>query len=191
MLLACRLTLPLAALVLLLAAAPASTRYVVEGQGSDVSARVAFFGIASKTARFPDISGEVRIDHAHPQDLSIDVTIDARTLQAPDSITLGRLKGEKFFWIEKYPTIRFVGNRMAMRDATSGSVAGELTARGVTRPVTLDIAFDRAPASAEPGEALALTGTTTIDRREFGMTSYSLIVGKKVDITIKARMIPG
>lgn len=186
---ACRFTLPLVA-ALVLAAAPASTRYVVEGQDSNVSAKVAFFGIASKTARFPDISGEVRLDRERPQDLAIDVTIDARTLQAPDSITLGRLKGEKFFWVEKYPTIRFVGTHMSMHDSTGGEVAGELTARGVTRPVTLDISFDQAPASAMPGDALALTGTTTIDRREFGMTSYSLIVGKKVDITIKARMIP-
>lgn len=179
------------AAILLLATAPAATRYLVEAQASDVSAKVGFFGIASKTARFPDISGEVRLDRERPQDLAIDVTINARTLQAPDKVTLERLKGEKFFWVDKYPKVRFKGSKMELADEASGTVAGELTARGVTRPVTLAVSFDRPLGSVAPGEALKLTGTTTINRRDFGMTSYSLIVGKNVDITIKARMVPG
>lgn len=74
-----------------------------------------------------------------------------------------------------------------MKDATHGQAQGELTARGVTRPIMLGVTFDRAP---RPGETLALTGTTTIDRRDFGMTAYSFIVARKVDITIMARMVP-
>lgn len=183
--------LKLSLVALLLAAAPASMRYRIVSAGSDVSAKVAFLGLASKSARFPDISGEVRLDRDRPQDLVIDVTIDARTLQAPDPVTLGRLKGEKFFWVEKHPTIHFTGSQMKLTGDASGTVMGNLTARGVTRPVSLAVSFDRTPASASPNDILSLTGTTTIDRREFGMTSYSLIVGRNVDITIKARIVPG
>ena len=77
-----------------------------------------------------------------------------------------------------------------MRDADSGSITGQLTARGVSRPVTLAVDFDAPLAAKPPGEPIALTATTTIDRRDFGMTSYALIVGRKVDITIRARMVP-
>ena len=55
----------------------------------------------------------------------------------------------------------------------------------------LQVTFDTPPRDVETGAPLRLTGTTTIDRREFGMTAYSLIVGKKVDIEIRARMTPG
>ena len=43
---------------------------------------------------------------------------------------------------------------------------------------------------AQAGKPVSFTGTTTIDRREYGMKSYQLIVGNKVDITLKARMVP-
>jgi polyisoprenoid-binding protein YceI len=65
-----------------------------------------------------------------------------------------------------------------------------VTARGVTRPARLTVTFDVPPASVTGREPIALTATTTIDRRQFGMTAYPLIVGRKVTIRIRARMVP-
>lgn len=172
------------------AAAPAGTGYVVDQAGSNVSAKVAFLGLGSKTAGFPSLSGSARLSPSDPTQIDLDVKIDARALSAPDKSTRERLKGEKFFWVEKYPTVRFQGNRMVLKDGRNGTVQGSLTARGVTKPVTLAIAFDSPPAKARPGEAITLTGTTTINRYDFGMKSYSLIVGKTVNITLKARLRP-
>ena len=177
--------------LLLLAAAPGPIRYIVDTEATSVSAKVAFLGLASKTAQFPKVTGGATLSPADPQSMRLDVTLDARALQAPDRVTLRRLRGEKFFWVEKYPTVRFRGTGLELTDARRGHVDGQLTARGVTRPVRLNITFDTPPRDAEAGGPLRLTGTTTIDRREFGMTAYSLIVGKKVDIEIRARMTPG
>ncbi|MFA6219102.1 MAG: YceI family protein [Erythrobacter sp.] len=179
-------------LILMLAAGAVDVlHFTVDGPHSAVSAKVAFFGIASKTAGFPRVSGTAVVVPSQPDALHLDVTLDARALTAPDAITLKRLKGEKFFWVEKYPTVRFAGDGMRFASPTSGTVDGKLTARGVTQPVTLTVTFDRAPSMLAAGEPVTLTGTTRIDRRKFGMTAYSLIVGRKVDITIKARMVPG
>ena len=183
-----RLWLALSCLLLLGAAEP--RRYVIDSQSSAVSAKVPFFGLASKTASFPRVSGEAALPGQDPAALSLDITIDARALQAPDAVTRNRLRGEKFFWVERYPTVRFAGRGLAMRDADTGAITGKLTARGVTRPVTLLVDFDRPLDAKPPGEPIALTATTTIDRRDFGMKSYALIVGRKVDITIRARMVP-
>lgn len=181
--------LPLLALMVLANAASVPQRYILDASASNVSAKVPFFGLASKTARFPRMQGAVTIVPGAPERAVIDVTFDATALEAPDSVTLARLKGEKFFWVERYPTIRFVGRALRLSSPTRGTVAGELTARGVTRPATLDVAFDTDPV-AQAGRPVSFTGTTTIDRRTFGMTSYQLIVGNKVDITLKARMVP-
>ncbi|QPC98066.1 YceI family protein [Qipengyuania soli] len=184
--------MPVAALALgCLAAAPAAQRYSLQSDASDVSAKVAFFGLASKTAKFPKVSGTALLPAGDPSGMSLEVTLDARALEAPDKVTLSRLRGPKFFWVEKYPTVQFSGKGMAMTDERNGRVSGNLTARGITKPVTLDVAFDTPPSKARAGEALALTARTTIDRRDFGMTSYSLIVGRKVDIRIRTRMTPG
>lgn len=176
--------------MLLAAAAPAALRYAVDTPRSEVTAKVAFLGLASKTARFPKMMGVASLAGRDPETLALDVTIDASALEAPDEVTLKRLRGERFFWVEKYPTVRFVGQGMAMKDAVSGTVAGKLTARGVTRPVTLAVRFATNPRQAAAGAQLAITGETTIDRRDFGMTAYPLIVGRKVAIRISAVVVP-
>jgi len=181
--------LSLLAFLALANTASAPQRYTLDASASNVSAKVPFFGLSSKTARFPRMEGAVTIVPGAPEKAVIDVTFDAAAIEAPDRVTLARLKGEKFFWVEKYPTIRFMGRSLKLSSATRGTVSGELTARGVTRPATLTVAFDADPVS-QAGTPVSFTGTTTIDRREFGMKSYQLIVGNKVDITLEARMVP-
>jgi polyisoprenoid-binding protein YceI len=164
-------------------------RYTLDAAASNVSAKVPFFGLASKTARFPRMEGAVTIVPGAPEKALIDVTFNATAIEAPDSVTLARLRSDKFFWVDKYPTIQFLGRSLKLSSTTRGTVSGELTARGVTRPATLAVTFNADPI-AQAGKAVSFTGTTTIDRRQFGMKSYQLIVGNKVDITLKARMVP-
>ncbi len=164
-------------------------RYTLDASASNVAAQVPFFGLGSKTARFPKMYGMVTIVPGAPERALIDVTFDAAAIEAPDSVTLARLRGDKFFWVEKYPTVHFIGRSLKLSGPTRGIVNGELTARGITRPQTLVVTFDGDPFALQ-GKPVSFTGTTTIDRREYGMKAYPLIVGNKVDITLKARMLP-
>ncbi|QUL38103.1 YceI family protein [Erythrobacter sp. JK5] len=185
--------LPIVALVapaVLLANSTAPLTYTLDASASNVSAKVPFFGLSSKTATFPKMEGTVRIVPGQPERALIDVTFDATAIKAPDSVTLERLRGEKFFWVEKYPQVRFVGRSLKLTSPTRGTVSGELTARGVTQPQVLDVTFDTDPLTTARGKPVSFTGTTTIDRRKYGMKSYQLIVGNKVDIRLRARMLP-
>lgn len=175
---------------LLLANSSAPRTFALDSGASEVSAKVAFFGLSSKTMKFPEMQGAVTIVPGAPERAKIDVTFDATALEASDKTTLRRLRGEKFFWVEKYPTVRFVGSSLKLSSPTRGTVAGDLTARGVTKPQTLDVRFERDPTQTGAGEAVRFTGTTTIDRRDYGMDSYKVIVGNKVKIKLKARMVP-
>ncbi|MFM7402576.1 MAG: YceI family protein [Erythrobacter sp.] len=183
------LMLPIMAVLALANGASVPQSYMLDASASNVLAKVPFFGLASKTARFPRMQGAVVIVPGAPEKAVIDVTFDATAIEAPDSVTLARLRGDKFFWVDKHPTIRFVGRSLKLSSATRGTVSGELTARSVTRPENLAVTFDADPI-AQAGKPVSFTGTTTIDRRQFGMKSYQLIVGNKVDITLKARMLP-
>lgn len=184
----------LAAILMLAAPAAASTpptlSYHLASAFSRVDAKVGFFGIGSRTAHFPTVSGSVTLSPAAMETIDLDVAIDARQLTASDSLTTKRLKGEKFFDVDHYPVVRFRGHRLAMTGATTGDVAGELVARGVTRPVTLAVRFSVPPTRATGRESIELAATTTIDRRDFGMTAYSFIVGRKVTIEIDSRLVP-
>ncbi len=184
------LALALVALIALVANTGPPRKYLLDESASNVSAKVPFFGLSSKTARFPKMAGMVTIVPGAPEKAIIDVTFDATAIEAPDNVTLSRLRGDKFFWVEKYPEIRFVGRSLAFSDDRRGTVNGTLTARGVSRPAKLAVTFDRPPFKTVSGEAVSFEGTTTIDRRDFGMKSYQLVVGNKVEITLRARIIP-
>ncbi len=187
-----RLGLALLALLLptcLTAQSTAAISYTLDASASSVSARVPFFGLSSKTARFPRMEGTVSVVPGAPERALVDVTFDAEAIEAPDETTLRRLRGERFFWVERYPTIRFVGRSLTMTSATQGRVTGELTARGVTQPETLDVTFTGDPTEAG-SEAVSFSGEMEIDRRQYGMKSYQLIVGNKVKIKLNARMVP-
>jgi polyisoprenoid-binding protein YceI len=165
-------------------------RYALDSGASDVSAKVAFLGLASKTARFPAVTGRIALQPERPDAIDLDVTLDARALRASDSLTLDRLRGPAFFDVANHPTVRFTGTAMQVTGPRTARVSGELTARGVTRPQVLAVTFDRDPAAARGREPVGLIGRMTIDRRDYGMTAWSAIVGNKVDITIRSRMVP-
>ncbi|MEL7198724.1 MAG: YceI family protein [Pseudomonadota bacterium] len=175
---------------LLAANASAPVDYRIDESNSLLSAKVPFFGLSSKTATFPKMRGTATIVGNDPAKAKIDVTFDATSLTAPDTTTLKRLKGEKFFWSAKYPSIRFVGQSLNMTSATKGTMTGKLTARGVTKDQTLNVKFDRNPLTAPANAPISFTATAKIDRRNYGMKSYQLIVGNKVDIKLRARIVP-
>ena len=180
----------LVAIIGLSAAQPAGQMYRVDNAASNLSAKVPFLGLGRRTAGFPEVEGTIQLDRSRPEDITLDVSIDATALTAGDDLTLSRLKGERFFWVEKYPQVRFVGRQMKLKSPTEGTVQGELTARGVTRPVTLEVSFNQVPSEAAASDIITLTGTTRINRYDFGMNSYRLIVGKYVNIELTARMVP-
>lgn len=174
------------------AQAPAQAhRYAIDASRSTVSAKVAFFGLASKTAGFPRVTGGITLDAARPERIDLAVVLDATALTAPDPVTLGRLKGPKFFDTARYPTVRFDGSTMRMTGDREAVVAGTITARGVTRPATLAVRFAAPPLRATGRAPLLIDAATEIDRRDFGMTAYPFIVGRTVAITIRATLVPG
>lgn len=181
-------TLPL---MLAVAAAPPVYRYQLDGAGSSVSARVSYLGLASKTARFPVKRGSLRLSPDQLDAIDLDVELDARALAAGSKTDSAYLKGKAFFDVTNHPTVRFSGPRMVMTGPLTARIDGQITARGVSRPAVLAVTFRDPPAKASGRDPVYLTATTTINRRDFGMTSYSLVIGKKVAITIQARLVPG
>lgn len=165
-------------------------RYVVDKAVSRVDAKVAFFGIASKSARFPDMTGTFDVSPLDLERMAMEVDIDARTLTTGDSETQ-RLRGKQFFDVVHHPILHFVGSRMTMTGDKSAVVEGRMTARGVTQPVRLTVTFSIPPVETGGYQPITITGTTLIDRYAFGMRAFPLIIGRMVKVRISARMVRG
>lgn len=182
----------LLALVPLLAtgAAPPVFRYELDGSRSAIDARVTVLGVAQKSAQFPRMSGAIALSPGNPDAMSLAVAVDARALSTKDKDVEQQLKGEDFLDVARHPTISFSGQHLTMTGPSSGLVSGQLTARGTTRPAVLQVSFATPPAQANGREPVQIVARTTIDRRQFGMTGHSVMVGRNVTITIRARMVP-
>jgi polyisoprenoid-binding protein YceI len=184
--------LALVPLLAIAATAPApSHHYWLDGAHSSVSAKVSYMAFGSKTARFPQMRGSIRLNPTHLEAIDLDVELDATALDAGGKTDTSYLRGKDFFWVQQYPLVRFSGHRMTMTGATTAQVDGDITARGVTRPATLAVTFKDPPARATGRDPVQLTAQARINRRDFGMTAYSMVVGKMVTITIDARLMPG
>ncbi len=177
--------------LLAVAAAAPSYRYQLDAAGSRVSARVSYFGLGNKTARFPVMKGFIRLQPDRLDAIDLAVELDARAMTAGGKTDTEYLRGKAFFDVVNHPVVSFAGHRMVMTGATTARVDGTISARGVTRPASLDVTFRDPPARASGREPVQLSARTTLNRRDFGMTAYSLVVGRKVTITIDARLVPG
>lgn len=114
------------------------------------------------TGRFERFTADIAFDPAAPADCRFDVTITTASAQTGESQRDGLLKGEDFFWVERYPAASFRGSGCQATEA-GFELDGELTLRGVTRPVSLGFDFETGP------DGSRLSGATTLHRLDFGV----------------------
>jgi len=152
---------------------------------------------------FKNVQGHLSFDPQRPADMSVDVTIDARGCWTGETARDEHLRSGDFLHCERYPTIRYVGRGATIIGPNDYQVDGELTVRGVTRPVALAVhhlgiwetpwwedGVDKGPKSRAGFIAHA-----RIDRYDFGVSwnnelvNGGLVVGRAIDIVIDAEAI--
>jgi polyisoprenoid-binding protein YceI len=150
-----------------------------------------------------DVHGTLEWDPANPGRASVEATIDARKLWTGEPDRDAHLKSADFLDVENHPTITFRGNEVELCGAEQARLHGELTIRGVTRPVVLDVhalgqwetpwwedGVDRGPRTRA-----GFTATTRINRLDFGVSwngaldRGGIVVSNDVDITLDAEAI--
>jgi polyisoprenoid-binding protein YceI len=157
-----------------LAALPvlAEETYVLDPVHSQPSFQVRHLGFSNQLGSFVKSTARVTIDRAAKKG-SVDVTIDAASVRTFDSTRLDPIvKGEKFFNVEKYPTITFKSDDVKFDGDRVVGVNGELTMLGVTKPVML--AVDDFRCAPNPSNKKPMCGgqaTATIKRSDWGMTA--------------------
>ncbi len=102
--------------------------------------------IANIRGGFAGVTGDVIFDPANPANSKINASIDATTLHTHDEKRDAHVKGADFLDIAKYPKITFVSKQVTADGKNQWKVAGDLTIRGVTKPVTMDVETSSAEA---------------------------------------------
>ncbi len=168
-------------------AAAVPMNYAFDHSDSDVGFTYEFDGQEIR-GKFPDFSGELVIDFQKVLNSTVKVTINTTTAQGGFVFATGALRGPKVLAVDQYPEMHFV-SRSARPEGNGAIVSGELTVRGVTRPVELAVTVLR-DEGTDPSERdnLILRATTSLKRSDFNADGYSDLVSDTLNIDIRARI---
>ncbi|KMW58051.1 hypothetical protein AIOL_003021 [Candidatus Rhodobacter oscarellae] len=140
------------------------------------------------TGRMPVTRADIEIDFANLRNSTAQVTLNAAKARAGLIFATEAMRGARVLDTKRHPEMRFVST--AVRGTPSAAqLAGQLTIRGVTRPVTLQARLYRQRGTA-PGalDRLSILLTGSVDRTAFGASGFADLVGPRIDITILARI---
>ena len=175
-----------AALVAPAMAAPQT--YVVDSSHTFPRFSYSHFGYSTQLSSFKQTSGKVVFD-AQAKTGSVDISIDTRSVNTGFDDFNGHIQGEDFLDTAKFPTATFKSTRVVFEGDAPKSIEGQLTIKGVTKPVTLSVtSFQAMPHPMLKKPALGANATTTIKRSEFNAGKFAPYVGDEVriDIAIEA-----
>lgn len=158
--------------------------YELDSRHAALTLKVAHMGGFSKfTMRFDKIEGGFTYDPTQLATTRLTVTIDTRSIHTALPSFDKELAGPGYFNAAKYPAITFVTTAVDPGTDGRGTVTGDLTFNGVTRPVTLDATFNGfGPGLLGAGTRLGFSGAGSIKRSEFGFTKASSFAGDVVDL---------
>jgi len=151
---------------------------------------VRHMGISTVRGAFTKVSGTVTYDPADPSKTSIDVSIDASSVDTRVEMRDNDLRSPNFFDVAKYPTLTFKSKRVEAAGPGKLKVTGDLTIHGVTKEVVFDVDGPSAPVQDPKGNShMGASASTKINRMDYGVNGASSMVGNDVPITIDVELV--
>jgi len=189
------LTAGLAA-ALSLPAAAANSNWQIDPAHSSAQFSVRHMAISTVRGAFSKVTGSVVFDDKDVSKSSVEVTIDANSVDTRVPDRDNDLRSEKFFDVAHYPSITFKSKRVEQVAPGKLKVTGDLTIRGTTKEVVLDVEGPTAPVKDPWGNTRnAATATTKINRQDFGvkwnatLDNGGVVVGDDVSIIIDVELV--
>jgi polyisoprenoid-binding protein YceI len=175
------------AAILAVPAFAATTTWQIDPMHTNAQFTVRHLGISNVQGEFTKISGTVMLDDEDASKSSVSVTIDATSVDTRVSRRDDDLKSEHFLNAAQFPTITFQSTKVA-KSGDGLKVTGNLTIRGVTKEVTLDVTGPTAPVKAMGGLRRGAAATLKINRQDFGVSADPGMIGDDLTIQIDTEM---
>jgi polyisoprenoid-binding protein YceI len=179
-----------------LPAAAATSTWQIDPNHSAAQFAVRHLAISTVRGAFTKVSGSVQLDDKDISKSTVDVTIDAASVDTRVPDRDKDLRSDHFFDVEKYPTLSFKSTKVEQVETGKLKVTGDLTIHGVTKQVVLEVEGPTTPVKDPWGnQRAAANATTKINRQDFGvkwnakMDNGGWVVGDDVAITIDVELV--
>jgi len=181
-----KLAVSFASLVIVFAAASvaqAQPTFKVDPVHSFVVFKINHLGVGNAWGRFNDPQGTVVWDDADPTKGRVEVTLQTAKIDTGNQKRDDHLRSPDFFNAKQFPTLSFKSNSIAKKSDTEFDVTGDLTFRGVTKPITVTVT-KVGEKETQMGHRAGWETSFTVKRSEFGMTFTPGGVGEEVEIVV-------
>ena len=144
---------------------------------------------------FNDFTGSGYFDAENPAASHLELTVEAASIDTRNADRDGHLRSNDFFDMETYPQITFVSTAVEKVDDSTFRVTGDLTVKGVTKPVTVDFDYEGTATDPFGNNRLGLDGRVVINRKDWGVTwnapleTGGVLVGEKVTLEFEVSAI--
>lgn len=166
--------------VMLATASAAETSWILTPD-SEVGFHIDSLGVNIVKARFNTVQSWMKFDPAVLQNASVRFVLDVNSLSFDKPAMRNMILGQDLFYAEKYKTVTFKSNNFKALDDYRYVISGQLTIRGVSKPVIFNATLK--PVNYRD-HLMDVSATTTIDRSDFGMKKAFGGVGEKVNIQL-------
>ena len=173
---------------------PEAGTYVVDASHSTVEFVARHLMITKVRGRFNEFEGTVVIGQ-NPLESSVEASIKTASLDTADAKRDEHLRTSDFFGVEQHPTIDFRSTEIEKAKGGQWKLTGDLTVRGVTRPVELDLEFDGSTVDPWGGQRIAFSASADVDREDWGLTwnvaleTGGVLVGRKVRLELNIQAV--
>ena len=152
------------------------------------------FGMMTVRGHFREVAAAGQIDPANPAASSIEVTIDVASLTTNNPQRDNDLRSSYFLELDKYPTITFKSTRVEPAGQDRYTLTGDLTIKGITKPVTLEVQRYGEINDERMGHRVAFSAEGQINRKDFGMefdmlADNRLVVGHEIKIFVELEVL--
>ena len=178
------------------AASQGATQWQIDPAHSAAHFSVRHLMISNVRGEFTKLTGTATTSASDPAKSSLDVTIEAASINTREPQRDDHLRSADFFDVAKYPTLTFRSTRIEALSADHFKVTGDLTIHGVTKTVVLDVEGPT-PAVKDPWGNLraGASATTKINRKDFGLAwngvteAGGVMVGDEIKIEIEVELV--
>ena len=174
---------------------PAQVRagfYDLDASHGKITWSVSHMGFSTYVGQFVNVSGELTLDPANPANSTLSATIPLADVASNNDGLNGHLRTADFFDVDNHPTATFVATSIVVDDddADEATVTGDLTLRGVTRPVVMEVEFNQAGVNpVNQRYTVGFDGEASIQRSEFGIAYGLPLLGDEVELHIEGEFI--
>ena len=173
-----------------------TTTWQIDPKHSSAQFAVTHLMISTVRGEFHQLNGTVVVDDADISRSSVNVTIDATTVDTREPDRDKHLMSADFFDVAKYPTMAFKSTKVESAGPGRLKITGDLTIRGVTKQAVLEVSAPKSPIKDPWGlQRTAVSGSTKINRQDFGVAwnktldAGGVVVGDEVNINLDLEMV--